>query len=235
MQVKYYIGQLEEELLRYQWNIDVFDRSYLVDKLFMLAETVNREYVNRLGYVGELHSMFAINRDNSAGRIELIDDGDMAFVNYYVRIPSVLMGILGNVVREVVVNDGGVRYICNNIIPDEFYTKEYNIWTRSTKSYALIDESTLMIGRLTRNFLNAKYSSHKDDYILIRAIFKDQRELLPDGYTIDDVMDIDLKVGSSYKLMVLFKKDVFSTLALIDPTQQQQQQEEQQGEEGAGD
>lgn len=214
MKVREYIGQLEEELVKYQYNLDIFDRLYLVDKLFMLTETINREHVNRLGYLSMIHSVFRIEASEEAlERISGDDDGK-PWINYYVTIPALLTGLNDNVLREVTVRHSGQLYHLNYIIPEEFDTKEDNEWTSITKSFGVVDDVTIKIGRFSHSFMIHTLPLQAHDSITIRGIFKDQRDLLPSGYSMEDVLNIDLKVASTYRLMILFKKDVFTTIGL---------------------
>lgn len=211
MKVEQYIGQLEEELVKYQWTLDPFDRLYLIDKLFMLTETINREHVNKLGYVSMLHSTFVLTPTSLSDRLSRINDSGVLY-NYNLTIPGLLTALNDNVVREVIASDGEEAYYLNYILPEEFDTKEDNFWTISTKSFAVVDDTTLRIGRFSSSFLSG-IGSHVDDSISVRAIFKDQRELLTDP-TMEDIMNIDLKVASTYRLMILFKKDIFTTIGI---------------------
>lgn len=177
MKVEQYIGQLEEELVKYQYTLDVFDKMYLVDKLFMLTETINREHVNRMGYVSSIHSTFMIGAsESSLERLSPISD-TVPLINYELSIPALLTALNDNVVREVVVREANETYYLNYIIPEEFDTKEDNPWTAITKSFGVVDDTTLVIGRFRNSLMNPSVISNQNDIITVRGIFKDQRDL----------------------------------------------------------
>jgi len=197
MRIEQHLGFLQEELHKFNYDIEVFDETYLIDKIIEYTATINREAIRTNEDYSSLFSF--INVTAVDGGHKLTSDKIKVFV-----IPKLLSGVLyKNTKGLVLILDGIYHTIGRNTILN-LLTGDHSRYSKDTYAYA-VDSNRLFI----RN-LNLASGFGTDDSIILEAILDDQRALLG---TSDNVLQMELKVASDAKMHMLIKKDILTLIS----------------------
>jgi hypothetical protein len=216
MRIEQHIGLLEEEIHKYNYSIDLFTKKYLIDKVIEFTETINREAVKANERVEGLYSEIEIPGDDSRFVIDDLGFGELTF-------PKVLEGvgqrdIIGIAFFVIVKLDGTVTS-STPTQASRLSVTAYDTISAMEHGFAPIvccmpSNGLLRVKGIPDSFANA------NNFIRLRLFLADQRDALDAGYTQADELEMPMKVASSFKLQMLLKKDIFSSLGIKEEPQE---------------
>lgn len=194
------LGLLEEELHKFSYEIEVFDREYLLDKIIEFTSTINREAIRSNQGHSELYSLININEEDSTH--ELNDGRD----NRVFKVHELLSGVNDKETSSLQLVRSNIRLIVGRASYLSYMTKDHARYSKGITSYTVLGKDRILITKCPSDF----NLSNIDDELYLRAVLADQRDLYA---TELQKLNMELKVASEVKLHTLIKKDILILLS----------------------
>ena len=145
MRIEQHLGFLQEELHKYNYDIEVFDETYLIDKLIEYAATINREaikanedYASLFSYIDISHMSVDVNHKLHSNDIKVF------------TIPKLLSGVLYKNTNGLTLLLGGIYYSVGRNTVLNLLTANYSRYSKESYGYA-VDSNRLYIRNLYLN------------------------------------------------------------------------------------
>lgn len=196
MRIEQHLGLLQEELHKYNYEIEVFDQTYLIDKVIEYAATINREAIKAHEDHSSLFSLIDMDNMSIDANHKLSSENIVALI-----IPKLLSGVLyKNTNGLTLLIEGVFHNVGRNTILN-LLTGEFSRYSSDSYGYA-IEGSNLLIKNIGTLGIN--------DNIILEAILDDQRALCG---TDAEILAMDLKVASDAKLHMLINKEIVTLIS----------------------
>lgn len=226
MRIEQHLGFLQEELHKFNYDIEVFDEVYLIDKIIEYCATINREAINSNEGKSTLFS--TVNKRLIVNQpTHKLNSGTVTVWS----IPKLLTGVLWKNTNglTVITSETGIGGISHMEIGETFMvggspntsnaqifvvgrssllnilTNKAARYSSTLLSYCIIDNEYLIID----NLIASSILEDGND-ILFQCVLDDQRVNLDEN---EEVLQMELKCASDVKLHMLIKKDITSLIS----------------------